>query len=203
MRAAGAVAIADEIQVGLGRVGTALWAFQLDGRVPDIVTMGKPLGNGHPLGAVVTTRAIADAFDNGMEYFNTFGGNPVSAAVGLAVLDVIEDEGCRRTRARAGPAASRASRPRRPPRRSATSAVSGLFVGVELVADRETREPATELAAALVKARWPAACSLATEGPGHDMLKIKPHSCSAGRLRRRTGRARPGPVRGRGPALSR
>ncbi|MDQ3127611.1 MAG: aminotransferase class III-fold pyridoxal phosphate-dependent enzyme, partial [Chloroflexota bacterium] len=88
-----AVPIADEVQVGFGRVGVDMWAFAAQGAVPDIVTMGKPIGNGHPLGAVVTTRAIAEAFANGMEYFNTFGGNPVSAAIGLAVLDVIADEG--------------------------------------------------------------------------------------------------------------
>ena len=69
-----------------------MWAFELQGVVPDIVTLGKPMGNGHPLAAVVTTRPIADAFANGMEWFNTFGGNPVSCAVGMAVLDVIADE---------------------------------------------------------------------------------------------------------------
>ncbi len=84
--------IADEVQVGFGRVGSHFWGFETQGVVPDIVTMGKPIGNGHPLGAVVTTPQIARSFANGMEYFNTFGGNPVSAAVGLAVLDVIRDE---------------------------------------------------------------------------------------------------------------
>ncbi|MEX0599835.1 MAG: aminotransferase class III-fold pyridoxal phosphate-dependent enzyme, partial [Rhodothermales bacterium] len=88
-RRAGAACIADEVQTGFGRVGEAFWAFELQDVVPDIVTMGKPIGNGHPLGAVVTTRAIAASFDSGMEYFNTFGGNPVSCAAGLAVLDVI------------------------------------------------------------------------------------------------------------------
>ena len=82
MRAAGGVCIADEVQTGLGRMGTHFWAFEDQGVVPDIVVMGKPLGNGHPIGAVVTTRAIADAFDNGMEFFSTFGGNTVSCAVG-------------------------------------------------------------------------------------------------------------------------
>ena len=91
-RAAGGVCIADEVQVGFGRVGSHFWGFETQGVVPDIVTLGKPIGNGHPLGAVVTTPEIARSFANGMEYFNTFGGNPVSAAVGLAVLDVIRDE---------------------------------------------------------------------------------------------------------------
>ena len=74
-------------------MGTSFWAFETQGVVPDLVVMGKPLGNGHPIGAVVTTRAIAEAFDNGMEFFSTFGGNTVSCAVGLAVLDVMRDEG--------------------------------------------------------------------------------------------------------------
>ncbi|HYB54422.1 MAG TPA: aminotransferase class III-fold pyridoxal phosphate-dependent enzyme, partial [Thermoanaerobaculia bacterium] len=91
-RAAGALCIADEVQVGFGRVGAHFWGFQEQGVIPDIVTMGKPIGNGHPLGAVVTTPAIAASFANGMEYFNTFGGNPVSCEIGLAVLDVIREE---------------------------------------------------------------------------------------------------------------
>ena len=91
-RAAGAVCIADEVQVGFGRVGSTFWGFELGGVVPDIVTLGKPIGNGHPIGAVVTTPAIARSFETGMEYFNTFGGNPVSCAAALAVLDVIADE---------------------------------------------------------------------------------------------------------------
>ena len=95
-RARGALAIADEVQTGFGRVGAPdWWAFAVQGASPDVVTLGKPIGNGHPLGAVVTTRAIADAFGRGPEYFNTFGGNPVSAAIGMAVLDVIEEEGLR------------------------------------------------------------------------------------------------------------
>ena len=89
-RAAGGVAIADEVQTGFGRLGEAFWGFETQDAVPDIVVMGKPIANGFPLGAVVTTRAIADAFDNGMEFFSTFGGNPVACAAGLAVLDVLE-----------------------------------------------------------------------------------------------------------------
>jgi 4-aminobutyrate aminotransferase-like enzyme/Ser/Thr protein kinase RdoA (MazF antagonist) len=92
VRERGGVCIADEVQIGFGRMGTHFWGFETQGVVPDIVTMGKPIGNGHPLGAVVTTPEIAASFTNGMEYFNTFGGNPVSCEVGLAVLDVIEQE---------------------------------------------------------------------------------------------------------------
>jgi 4-aminobutyrate aminotransferase-like enzyme len=93
VRGAGGVCIADEVQTGLGRMGTSFWAFEDQGVVPDIVVLGKPLGNGHPIGAVITTPAIAASFDNGMEFFSTFGGNTVSCAIGLAVLDVLRDEG--------------------------------------------------------------------------------------------------------------
>merc|ERR1719295_1662020 len=105
VRSAGGVVIADEVQVGFGRVGTHMWAFQTYGEdlVPDIVTLGKPMGNGHPVSAVVTTREIADSFGaTGMEYFNTFGGNPVSCAVANAVLDVLEREGLRQHAVKVG-----------------------------------------------------------------------------------------------------
>eukprot|EP01098_Paradermamoeba_levis_P016069 TRINITY_DN8458_c0_g1_i1.p1 TRINITY_DN8458_c0_g1~~TRINITY_DN8458_c0_g1_i1.p1 ORF type:complete len:362 (+),score=94.59 TRINITY_DN8458_c0_g1_i1:135-1220(+) len=92
IRDVGGVCIADEVQTGFGRVGSHFWAFQSQDVIPDIVTMGKPIGNGFPMAAVVTTKEIAEAFHNGMEYFNTFGGNPVACAVGLAVLEVIEKE---------------------------------------------------------------------------------------------------------------
>ena len=92
VRAAGGLCIADEVQVGMGRLGDSFWGFQQYDVVPDIVTIGKPLGNGHPVAAVVCTAEVAAAFNNGMEYFNTFGGNPVSAAIGSAVLAVIEQE---------------------------------------------------------------------------------------------------------------
>src|SRR5262249_61423064 len=92
LRAAGAVSIADEVQVGFGRLGTHFWGFETQGVVPDIAVFGKPIGNSFPLAAVVTTREIAASFANGMEFFRTFGGNPVACAAGLAVLDVLRDE---------------------------------------------------------------------------------------------------------------
>eukprot|EP00854_Cymbomonas_tetramitiformis_P011938 gene11938-14100_t len=92
VRAAGGVCVADEVQTGFGRFGTHYWGFQQQGVVPDIVTMGKPFGNGMPLAAVVCSQAVAESFHNGLEYFNTFGGNPVCAAAGLAVLEVVEEE---------------------------------------------------------------------------------------------------------------
>jgi 4-aminobutyrate aminotransferase-like enzyme/Ser/Thr protein kinase RdoA (MazF antagonist) len=92
VRGAGGVCIADEVQVGFGRLGTHFWGFETQEVVPDIVVLGKPIGNAFPLAAVVTTPDIAASFDNGMEFFSTFGGNPVACAVGLAVLEVLRDE---------------------------------------------------------------------------------------------------------------
>jgi len=174
-RAAGAVCVADEVQVGFGRVGTHWWAFEVQDAVPDIVTLGKPIGNGHPLGAVVTTRAIADAFDNGMEYFNTFGGNPVSCAIGLAVLDVIEDEELRENarvageRFQAGLRELAASHPIIGDVRGL-----GLFIGAELVRDPETLEPATAEASAVINAMRERSILLSTDGPFDNVIKIKP-----------------------------
>ncbi len=176
VRAAGGLCLADEVQVGFGRVGSHMWAHALQDVVPDIVTLGKPIGNGHPMAAVITTEAIAAAFANGMEYFNTFGGNPVSAEIGLAVLDVIRDERLMHhcdvigTRLMDG-ARALASR------HAIIGDVRGhgLFNGIELVRNRETREPAAaalDQVIALMKARH--RILLSSEGPRHNVLKIKP-----------------------------
>ncbi len=174
-RALGAVPIADEVQVGFGRVGDDMWAFAAQGARPDIVTMGKPIGNGHPLGAVVTTRPIADAFANGMEYFNTFGGNPVSAAIGLAVLDVIADEGLQEHARVTGDRLLSGLRELQE-RHAAIGDVrgAGLFVGFELVRDRETRGPDAELASELVNRAAMRGVLLSTDGPNYNVIKIKP-----------------------------
>lgn len=174
-RDAGAVCIADEVQVGLGRVGTHFWGFETQGVVPDIVTMGKPIGNGFPLGAVVTTPEIAASFANGMEYFNTFGGNPVSCAVGLAVLEVIEREGLQE-RANAVGKRLLDGLARLAERHPIIGDVRGLglFLGIELVRDRETLAPAPEQAAYVAERMKDRGVLLTTEGPLHNVLKIKP-----------------------------
>ncbi|HVA56275.1 MAG: aminotransferase class III-fold pyridoxal phosphate-dependent enzyme [Gemmatimonadaceae bacterium] len=175
VRAAGGVCIADEVQTGLGRLGAHWWAFEAHGVVPDIVVMGKPLGNGHPLAAVVTTRAIADAFDNGMEYFNTFGGNTVSCAVGLAVLDVMRDEGLQDHARRVGERLLAGLRPLAD-RYELVGDVrgSGLFLGVELVRDRVTLEPAAAEAAYVANRLRERGILLGTDGPYHNVVKIRP-----------------------------
>ena len=175
VRAAGGLCIVDEVQVGLGRVGSKFWGFELQDVVPDIVVMGKPLGNGHPLGAVVTTPEIAKSFANGMEYFNTFGGNPVSMAAGLAVLDVLEEEGLQQNAQRVG--SYMLERLRELQKRHAIIADvrgSGFFIGVELV---KGREPATKEASALVNALKEAGILTGTEGPHHNVIKIRPPMC--------------------------
>ena len=175
VREAGGVCVADEVQIGFGRVGDSFWGFETQGVVPDIVTLGKPIGNGHPMAAVVTTREIAEAFDNGMEYFNTFGGNPVSCAVGLAVLDVIEDEGLQE-RARVLGERFKAGLQELATRYELIGEVRGrgLFLGAELVRDREILEPAAPEAKVVVEAMKNRGILLSIDGPLHNVLKIKP-----------------------------
>jgi len=175
VRAVGGLCIIDEVQVGFGRVGSHVWAFQLQDVVPDIVVMGKPIGNGHPMAAVVTTRAIADSFANGMEFFTTFGGNPVSCAIGMAVLDVMRDEALQAhaldvgTRLRDGLAGLMDVDPRIGDVRG-----EGLFIGVELVRDRLTLEPARDEADRLVNLMKERGMLLSTDGPHGNVIKIKP-----------------------------
>jgi 4-aminobutyrate aminotransferase-like enzyme/Ser/Thr protein kinase RdoA (MazF antagonist) len=174
-REAGGVCIADEVQTGLGRVGSHFWAFETQGVVPDIVTIGKPIGNGHPLAAVVTKPEIAASFDNGMEYFNTFGGNPVSCAVGLAVLEVIEEEKLQENALKVGAHLKAGLEALKSKHRLIGDVRgSGLFVGVELVLDRETLAPAAKQAAYVVERMKECGTLLSTDGPSHNVLKIKP-----------------------------
>lgn len=175
VRGAGGVCIADEVQVGFGRVGTHFWGFETQGVVPDIVTMGKPIGNGHPLAAVVTTPEIADSFNNGMEYFNTFGGNPVSCAIGMAVLDVIADEQLQAKALRVGSHLMDGLRGLMQKHELIGDVRGlGLFVGIELVVDRETLEPAPAQATSIANRMRERGILLSTDGPFHNVLKIKP-----------------------------
>lgn len=175
VRSAGGVCIADEVQVGFGRVGDTFWGFELQHVVPDIVVMGKPIGNGHPLAAVVVTNEIADAFNNGLEYFNTFGGNPVSMAAGLAVLDVIQQEQMQQHAKETGEYLMDGLRMLMT-KHPIISDVRGhgLFIGAEMVKDRNTLEPAIpeiDIVVEKVKAKG---YLLSTDGPLHNVLKIKP-----------------------------
>jgi 4-aminobutyrate aminotransferase-like enzyme len=196
VRAAGGVCIADEVQVGFGRLGKWFWGFQMQDTpeakiVPDIVVFGKPMGNGFPLAGVVTTREVAEAFDNGMEFFSTYGGNPVACAAGLAVLDVLEKEGLpenarvvggyfmeslRKLQAQRpiekgdGPHGSLTTPQESQATRSPAPLIdvrgAGLFLGVEL---------ATGDAASYVVNRLRDRGILAgTDGPLHNVIKLRP-----------------------------
>ena len=171
----GAVCVADEVQVGFGRVGSHFWAFEEHGVVPDIVTLGKPIGNGHPLAAVITTRKIAESFANGMEYFNTYGGNPVSCAIGLAVLDVIEEEGLRENAAVVGRRLLAGLEHLRDRHAAVGDARGrGLFTGIEFVREGNDLKPAADLADAAVQRMRDKGILLSTDGPDHNVIKMKP-----------------------------
>ncbi len=151
------------------------WGFELQGVTPDIVVMGKPIGNGHPLACVVTTPDLARRFANGMEYFNSFGGNPVSMAVGHAVLDVIEAEDLQARAATGGRyLLDRFDEMARRHPVIGDVRGAGLFVGVELVRDRATLEPATDEAGLVINHMRQLGVLASTDGPLDNVLKFKP-----------------------------
>jgi 4-aminobutyrate aminotransferase-like enzyme/Ser/Thr protein kinase RdoA (MazF antagonist) len=175
VRKAGGLCIADEVQTGYGRIGTHFYAFEAENLVPDIVVLGKPIGNGHPVSAVVTTPEIAEAFDTGLEFFSTFGGNTVSCAVGLTVLEVVLEENLQANALRVGKRLLEGMAPfiERYPIVGDVRG-SGLFLGVELVRSRETLEPAKEEAEFIVNRMRDAGILLGTDGPFDNVIKIRP-----------------------------
>jgi 4-aminobutyrate aminotransferase-like enzyme len=176
-RTAGALFVADEVQSGHGRTGE-LWGFSRWGVTPDIVTLGKPMGNGHPIAAVITRAEIVDRFGAGTTFFSTFGGNPVACAAALAVLDVLEDEGLVTRAATVGDwlrAELRALASRHEPIGDVRG--RGLMTGVELVADRATREPAGDLAKTVKDEMAERGVLIGTTGRHGNILKIRPPLC--------------------------
>jgi 4-aminobutyrate aminotransferase-like enzyme len=172
VRAAGGVCIADEVQTGYGRIGTHFYAFEKYGVVPDVVVLGKPIGNGHPIGAVITTRAIAASFDNGMEFFSTFGGNNVSCAIGLRVLEAVQEEKLQAHALRVGERlleGLRALQRQHDIIREVRG--SGLFIGVELM---RNQWPATQEANRIANQMRARGILLGTDGPHHNVIKIRP-----------------------------
>ena len=174
VRKEGGLLIADEVQVGFGRVGSSMWAFDDSEVTPDIVVMGKPMGNGHPMGAVFTTKEVASAFGE-MEFFSTFGGNPVSCAIGSAVLDVIEQEKLMEGASSLGKRLMDGLNSLMDSHQIVGDVRGrGLFLGIELVRDRATKEPADIEAAFLVDMMREKGVLLSTDGPLHNVIKIKP-----------------------------
>lgn len=175
VRAAGGVFIADEVQPGFGRTGAHFWGYQHYAVVPDLATLGKPMGNGHPIGAVVTRPELANAFLDEAMFFNTFAGNPVSAAVGLAVLDVIERQQLMRNAHEMGEYVQQRLR-ELAARHERVIAVRGrgLFFGLELVKDLRSRTPATAEARWLINEMRRRGVLISTIGPHGNVLKIRP-----------------------------
>jgi 4-aminobutyrate aminotransferase-like enzyme len=175
IRAAGGLFVADEVQPGFGRTGKNFWGYEADDLIPDIVTMGKPMGNGHPLAATVTRANIVERFSAEGSYFNTFGGNPVSCAAGLAVLDVIETENLQQNALGVGQylidgVTELATR------HECIGDIrgTGLFLAVDLVTDRESREPATDLASKVVNGLRERGVLTGSIGPHDNILKLRP-----------------------------
>jgi len=173
VREAGGICIADEVQTGFGRMGKTFWAFELYDVVPDIVTMGKPAGNGHPLAVVACTRKVADAFSTGMEFFNTFGGNPVSCAIGKAVLDVIEEEKLQENALKVGGFLKNELQKLQlefPIIGDVRG--EGLFLGFEL--NDSEKIPLADHASYLADRMKDLGVLMSTDGPDYNVLKIKP-----------------------------
>ena len=175
IREAGGIFIADEVQAGLGRTGDAMWGFQRHAMVPDIVTMGKPLGAGHPLAGLTVRPEVLAAFGRECRYFNTFGGNPVAMAAGMAVMDVIEREDLVANAQRVG-RYLRTGLSKLATRHALIGDVrgTGLFIGVELVTDRQTKAPATAETARVVNALRERGVLLSSTGEHANTLKIRP-----------------------------
>ena len=174
IRAAGGLFVADEVQPGFARTGEHFWGFEADNFVPDIVTMGKPMGNGHPLAATVTRRDMVEEFAEKGRYFNTFGGNPVSCAAGLAVLDVIEQEGLQENALSVGQYLT-AGLNELAGRHECIGDVrgNGFFKAVELVEDRDTRMPAARLTATVVNDLKERGVLTGSIGPDANILKLR------------------------------
>jgi len=175
VRKAGGIVIADEVQPGFGRTGTHFWGHQYAGFVPEIVTLGKPMANGHPVGAVVTQPSYLEAFRRDYRYFNTFGGNPVSAAAALATLTVIEEEGLMENARVVGDyARNRLSQLAQKHTSIDDVRGRGLMFGAELVSSRDTKTPATDLAKQVANGMRQRGVILNFLGIHYNTLKIRP-----------------------------
>ncbi|MBL3686808.1 aminotransferase [Leucobacter zeae] len=178
VRAAGGLCIADEVQVGFGRMGSSFWGFEQSGVRPDIVAIAKPMGNGFPIGGVITTKRIADALATQGQFFSSAGGNPLSCQVGLAVLDAMEEEGLQENARVIGGRLAAGFRALAE-RHAIIGPVhgEGLYLGVELVRDRGTLEPATAEAAAICERMRELGVIVLTTSERSNVLKVKPPLC--------------------------
>jgi 4-aminobutyrate aminotransferase-like enzyme len=178
VRKAGGVCIADEVQIGFGRMGTHFWGFEKEGVVPDIVTLGKPMGNGYPISAVVTTREIADAYKKKYTYFNTYAGNAVACEIASAVLDVIEDEGLQKQALEVGEHL-KSEFESLVFEFDCVGAVYGhaMYLGVDIVTDKKSRNPDSHKALLICEAMKEKGIIVYPTGDFYNILKIKPPLC--------------------------
>ncbi len=175
IRSSNGICIADEVQVGFGRLGLSFWGFETQKVVPDIVSMGKSIGNGHPLSVLATNSEIAEKFDNGMEYFNSFGGNPVSCAIGHAVLRIIEEEKLQDN-------AQEVGKQLHDMLKDVGSNYDfigdirgmGLFLGIEIIEDPKTLKPSSIISRNIVEEMKEKRVLLSVDGPDNNVIKIKP-----------------------------
>ena len=178
IRKQGGVCISDEVQTGFGRLGNAFWGFEQHEVIPDMVILGKPMGNGHPMGAVICSDEIADAFNNGMEFFSSFGGNPVSCAIGQAVLDVLKEEQLQQHAKETGDYyIHRLNELKLKHECIGDVRGSGLFIGFEFVKNPLTLEPDTELAQKVKNELRERFILVSTDGPYENVIKSKPPLC--------------------------
>jgi 4-aminobutyrate aminotransferase-like enzyme/Ser/Thr protein kinase RdoA (MazF antagonist) len=175
IRKAGGVCIADEVQTGLGRLGDYFFGFEQQGAVPDIVVLGKPIGNGHPLGVVVTTKEVADSFAKGPEFFSTFGGSTLSCRTGLEVLNIVEDERLQKNAKQMGDKLLAGLRGLQEKYEIVGDVRGyGLFIGLDLVKRSQTREPGTVLADYVKNRMREHRILMGSEGPYDNVIKIRP-----------------------------
>jgi 4-aminobutyrate aminotransferase-like enzyme len=177
IRAQGGICISDEVQTGFGRLGEHFWGFEASDVVPDMVILGKPIANGHPMGAVVCTDEIAASFEKGVEFFSSFGGNPVSCAIATAVLDVIAEEGLQEHARIVGMHYTKLLKDLMPKYPCIGDIRGpGLFIGCEIVKD-QTKEPNTALASHIKNELRRRHILISTDGPADNIIKTKPALC--------------------------
>jgi len=175
VKASDGLCIADEVQIGFGRMGDVFWGFESQNVVPDIVSLGKSIGNGHPLSVVITTKEIADRFNNGMEYFNSYGGNPVSCAIGKAVLEIIEEEELQKNAREVGIRLLKMLQElEKKHEHIGDVRGKGLFLGIEIMEGSDYSQPSKEIATLIVNKMKESGILVSTDGPDHNVIKIKP-----------------------------
>lgn len=178
IRKQGGVCISDEVQTGFGRLGDYFWGYEAQEVIPDIIIIGKPMGNGHPMGAVITTQEVAYSFCKGTEFFSSFGGNPVSCAIGLSVLNIIEEEELQEN----AKVVSKFYKSLFIDLQKDFSCIgnvrgSGLFLGAEIVKNGDSHEPDTVLANYIKNELRNQNILISTDGPFDSVIKSKPPMC--------------------------